>query len=125
VRRFLLVLATVLISGAVAQPASADPVHFGTFEIDCGSHGTFEIVSKAGMSQVVSHDGEPGTGVALLLDYEGSVDGQPIVINHGQYRPPGIHRSANEGRLVECVDPSFEAPDFFRAWVLFTPAANR
>lgn len=109
---------------AAAGPAAADPVRFGTFPIDCGSYGTFEIVSKPGMSQVVLASGQPSTSVALLLDYEGEVDGEPIVFAGRQYRPPGIHQSANDARLVECDDPSFESPDFFHAWVLFTPAAG-
>jgi hypothetical protein len=104
--------------------AAADPSNFGTFSIDCGAHGTFEIVAKPGMSQVVLANGEPSTSVALLLDFEGMVDGEPIVFQGRQYRPPGIRRSANEARLVECDDPSFEAPDFFHAWVLFTPASG-
>ena len=104
--------------------AAADPQSFDTFSIDCGAHGTFEIVSKPGMSQVVLANGSPSTSVALLLDFEGMVDGEPIVFPGSQYSPPGIHRSANKARLVECDDPSFEAPDFFHAWVLFTPASR-
>lgn len=123
-RRAFIAVMTTLALVVLAHPAAADPVHFGTFPIDCGAVGEFEIVSKPGMSEVVSADGQDSTSVALLLDYEGEVDGQPIVINHGEYRPPGIRKSANDSRLVRCTDPSFEAPDFFIAWVLFTPAST-
>ncbi|HET6712669.1 MAG TPA: hypothetical protein VFI59_03055, partial [Actinomycetota bacterium] len=84
--------ALALVTGmslVAAGPAAADPVRFGTFPIDCGSYGTFEIVSKPGMSQVVLADGQPSTSVALLLDYEGQVDGEPILFAGRQYRPPG------------------------------------
>ena len=71
---------------------------------------------------MVLASGQPSTSVALLLDYEGEVDGEPIVFAGRQYRPPGIHQSANDARLVEC-DALLRVTRLLPC-LLFTPAAG-
>jgi hypothetical protein len=119
--RLLAVFAVALLGLVGAGSSSADPVkHFGTFVNDCGEYGTVEIVSKPGSSQVVALNGAPSNSVALLVDYELFIDGEFIDFTPGaQYQPPGIQ---NNQTLVVCYDVSLTLPDYFKAWVLFTPA---
>lgn len=120
-RRFLAVVGIALLSLVGAGTSSADPVHhFGTFAIDCGAYGTAVIVSKPGASQVVDLDGAPSNSIALLVAYDLFVGGEHVDFTPGaQYQPPGVQ---NNQTLVVCFDNSFTAPDYFKAWVLFTPA---
>jgi hypothetical protein len=113
----LVVAALVLVA---AGPANADPVpRFETFVIDCGAYGTVEIVSKPGASQVVAVSGAPSNSVALLVAYEFWLDGQFFDFTAGaQYQPPGVQ---NHQEPVVCYDTTVQAPDYFKAWVLFTP----
>jgi hypothetical protein len=120
-------LVTFLAIGAAlvsAGGAGADPVrHFDTFVIDCGTYGTVEIVSKPGSSQVVALNGAPSNSIALLMGYELSIGGQLIDFTPGaQYQPPG---QQDRGNLVVCFDTSVPPPDYFKAFVLFTPAHGR
>jgi len=123
-RRLLTILGGVVIALAAASSATADPVrHFDSFVIDCGPYGIAEIVSKPGTSQVVQLDGAPSNSIALLVDYEFFFDGEFIDFTPGaQYQPPGVK---NNQELVECYDTSVVAPDYFKAWVLFTPVGPK
>jgi hypothetical protein len=123
-RHFLAMLTACVAAFATASGAGADPVrHFDTFVIDCGTYGSAEIVSKPGMSQVVELNGTESNSVALLLGYELSVGGELIDITPGaQYQPPGQQDRSN---LVVCFDRSVAPPDYFKAFVLFTPADGR
>ncbi len=120
-RQLLAILSVAAIALAASSSATADPVrHFETFVNDCGSYGTVEIVSKPGSSQVVEINGAPSNSVALLVDYELFLDGELIDFTPGaQYQPRGIQ---NNHELVVCFDTTLAAPDYFKAWVLFTPA---
>ena len=122
--RLFAILSGAVIALAVAGSATADPVrHFDTFVIDCGAYGTAEIVSKPGTSQVVELNGAPSNSIALLVDYEFFFDGEFIDFTPGaQYQPPGVQ---NNQELVECYDTNVVAPDYFRAWVLFTPVGRK
>jgi hypothetical protein len=117
-----LLVALTIATGAMLVPAGAggDPVrHFDTFVIDCGSYGKAEIVSKPGSSNVVTLDGAPSNSVALLKGYEAFFGGELIDITVGsQYEPPG---QQGRGNLVVCFDTTVPAPDYFKAFVLFTP----
>ncbi len=120
-RQLLAIVSVAAIALAAVSSATADPVrHFDTFVIDCGSYGTAEIVSKPGSSQVVELNGAPSNSVALLVAYEFLLDGEFVDFTPGaQYQPPGIQ---NNQELVVCFDTNVAAPDYFKAWVLFTPA---
>ena len=121
-----LLVTLVVAAGAMLVPAGAgaDPVrHFPTFVIDCGSYGKAEIVSKPGSSNVVMLSGAPSNSVALLMGYEAFFGGELIDITVGsQYQPPG---QQDRGNLVVCFDTTVAAPDYFKAFVLFTPARGR
>lgn len=120
-RQLLATLATASVAVVLAAGATADAVrHFDTFVLDCGSYGQAEIVSKPGSSTVVTLNGAPSNSVALLKGYEFSLGGELIDITVGsQYEPPGQQGRSN---LVVCFDRSVPAPDYFKAFVLFTPA---
>ena len=122
--RLVTILSGVVIALATASSAAADPVrHFDTFVIDCGSYGIAEIVSKPGTSQVVELDGAPSNSIALLVAYEFFSGGEFVDFTPGaQYQPPGVK---DNQELVECFDTSVVAPDYFKAWVLFTPVGPK
>jgi len=123
-RHFLATLAACVAAFATASGAEADPIrHFDRFVIDCGAYGTAEIVGKPGMSQVVQLNGAESNSVALLMGYELSIGGELIDMTPGaQYQPPG---QQDRGNLVVCFDRSLAPPDYFKAFVLFTPAHGR
>jgi hypothetical protein len=58
--------------------------------------------------------------VAQLKSYELFIGGEFVDFTPGsQYQPPGY---TNNHELVECFDTTLELPDYFKAFVLFTPA---
>jgi len=122
-RQLLATLVASAVVLALAAGAGADPTrHFGKFVLACGSYGTVEIVSKPGSSQVVALNGAPSNSVALLVGYEFLLGGELIDFTPGkQYQPPGLK---GDSRLVTCFDTTVEAPDYFKAFVLFTPATR-
>ncbi len=73
------------------------------------------------MSQVVDLDGAPSNSIALLVAYGICfVGGEHVDLRAGaQYQPPGVQ---NNQTLVVCFDNSCTNFNYFKAWVLFTPA---
>lgn len=124
--RLVAILSGVVIALTAVSSATADPVgHFDTFVIDCGSYGMVEIVSKPGTSQVVKLNGAPSNSIALLVDYEYFFDGEIVDFTPGaQYQPPGTQNNLG-GDLVVCFDTNVDLPDYFKAWVLFTPVGPK
>jgi len=77
---FLIGLTVALLAGTTGI-AGADPVHhFGTFEVECGAD-VVELTEKPaqGSAQIVAINGEPSTGVVVLMGVVVTVEGVGIV----------------------------------------------
>jgi hypothetical protein len=122
-RPFLALVSVVAIALASASAATGDPVRpFDTFEVDCGSVGIVELARHPGSSQVVTINGvvPEHPSVVILVDYELFLDGEFIEVAPGQaFQPPGIQHTQE---IVECFDTRFALPDYFKLWLLITPA---
>ena len=66
---------------------------------------------------MVTLDGAPSNSVALLKGYESFFGGELVDV--------AIPGQEDRGNLVTCFDTTVPAPDYFKAFVLFTPAHGR